>query len=69
VLFAFFKRHDDWTVIPNLYGAMIGRPSLLKSPAMKRAVEIPLSGCDRSKAGINAEAMNERSRHACCRSE
>jgi hypothetical protein len=29
------KRQDDWQVVANLYGAMIGRPSLLKSPAMK----------------------------------
>lgn len=26
--------HDDWTVIPNLWGAIIGRPGLLKTPAL-----------------------------------
>lgn len=33
------KRHDDWQVVPNLYGAMVGRPSLLKSPAMKEILK------------------------------
>src|SRR5687767_860978 len=28
------KRHDDWLVVPNLWGAVIGRPGLLKSPAL-----------------------------------
>ena len=25
------KRFDDWTVIPNLWGALIGRPSIMKT--------------------------------------
>ncbi len=29
------KRLDNWIVIPNLWGGVIGRPSLLKSPAIK----------------------------------
>ncbi len=28
------KQHDDWLVVPNLWGALIGRPSTMKSPAM-----------------------------------
>jgi putative DNA primase/helicase len=28
------KARDDWTVVPNLWGGIIGRPSLLKSPAL-----------------------------------
>ncbi len=28
------KRHDDWLVIPNLWGVLIGRPSTMKTPAM-----------------------------------
>jgi hypothetical protein len=28
------KRADDWLVIPNLWGAVIGRPGLLKTPAL-----------------------------------
>ncbi|NCF35854.1 MAG: DUF3987 domain-containing protein [Gammaproteobacteria bacterium] len=28
------KQHDDWLVIPNLWGLLTGRPSTMKSPAM-----------------------------------
>ena len=35
------KRFDDWEVIPNLWGAAIGRPSVvLKSPSMKEPVSL-----------------------------
>lgn len=29
------KRRDDWTVVPNLWGALIGVPSAFKTPAME----------------------------------
>ena len=29
------KRHDDWYVVPNLFGAVIGPPGTLKTPALK----------------------------------
>jgi hypothetical protein len=32
------KRNDDWEVVPNLWGAIIGRPSAMKSPAMQAAL-------------------------------
>ena len=32
------KQHDNWEVVPNLWGAIIGRPSAMKSPAMKAAL-------------------------------
>lgn len=32
------KRHDDWLVVPNLWGALIGRPGVLKSPAIAEAL-------------------------------
>ncbi len=28
------KRRDDWVVVPNLWGAIVGRPSLMKTPAL-----------------------------------
>lgn len=28
------KRRDDWLVVPNLWGAVVGRPSLMKTPAV-----------------------------------
>jgi hypothetical protein len=32
------KANDDWTITPNLWGAIIGRPSAMKSPAMQSAL-------------------------------
>ncbi len=31
------KKHDDWLVVPNLWGAVVGRPSLMKTPAISEA--------------------------------
>lgn len=31
------KQHDNWTVIPNLWGGLIGTPSKLKTPAIEQA--------------------------------
>lgn len=31
------KQQDDWLVVPNLWGAAIGRPSMMKTPAMTEA--------------------------------
>lgn len=33
------KRRDDWTVTPNKWGAIVGRPGVLKSPAIKEALK------------------------------
>ena len=32
------KQFDDWEVVPNLWGAIIGRPSAMKSPMMSSAL-------------------------------
>lgn len=40
------KRHDDWLVVPNLWGFIVGRPSLMKTPAIKQ----PLSLLQRREA-------------------
>jgi hypothetical protein len=32
------KQNDDWQIVPNLWGAIIGRPSAMKSPAMQAAL-------------------------------
>lgn len=32
------KANDDWLVIPNLWGAIISRPGMLKSPALAEAL-------------------------------
>ncbi|WP_222184834.1 YfjI family protein [Geminicoccus harenae] len=31
------KRQDDWTVVPNLWGAVVGRPGMLKTPTLQEA--------------------------------
>ena len=31
------KRQDDWLVVPNLWGVIVGRPGVLKSPAQQEA--------------------------------
>jgi hypothetical protein len=33
------KRHDDWAVVPNLWGALIGRPGVMKTPALTEATK------------------------------
>ena len=33
------KAFDDWLVVPNLWGAVVGRPSLLKSPAIAEVMK------------------------------
>jgi putative DNA primase/helicase len=30
------KRQDDWLVVPNLWGAVIGRPGIMKTPALRQ---------------------------------
>jgi hypothetical protein len=45
------KRHDDWLVVPNLWGAVVGRPSLMKTPAVTEA--------QRSLARLETEAKEE----------
>ncbi len=34
------KAQDDWTVTPNLWGAVVGRPALLKTPAMQEPLRL-----------------------------
>lgn len=33
------KQEDDWLVIPNLWGGVVGRPSMMKSPAIGEAMK------------------------------
>lgn len=32
------KRRDDWLEVPNLWGAIVGRPGVMKSPALREAM-------------------------------
>ena len=33
------KQHDDWLCVPNLWGVVIGRPGVLKTPALTEALK------------------------------
>jgi len=35
----FPKANDSWLVVPNLWGVLIGRPGVMKSPAIKEALK------------------------------
>lgn len=45
------KEHDDWVVVPNLWGGVVGRPGLLKTPAMAE----PLRPLQRLEIGARQE--------------
>ncbi|MFN6161502.1 MAG: YfjI family protein [Planctomycetota bacterium] len=52
------KRRDDWLVVPNLWGCVIGRPSLKKSPAIATA-EKRLRAIEARDADRMADALRE----------
>lgn len=45
------KRHDDWLVVPNLFGAVVGRPSVMKTPTVSEG--------QRPLVRLEAEAREE----------
>lgn len=51
------KRHDDWRVIPNLWGVIVGRPGVMKSPALSEVMK-PI--------GRLVATANERHAQAMC---
>lgn len=54
------KRYDDWLVVPNLWGAVIGRPSVLKSPAVRAATQI-LEGLEsQAKSDYDAAVAEQK---------
>ena len=53
------KRRDDWTVVPNLWGTIIGRPGTLKSPALQEALR-PLSLLEKAAKAAQRGLDNAR---------
>lgn len=51
------KRHDDWLVIPNLWGAAIGRPGIMKTPVLDQVL-LPLKRLHAEAIEANAQAMD-----------
>lgn len=52
------KRYDDWEVVPNIWGAIVGRPSAKKSPLMNEALG-PLK-CMEAKASDDHQSAMDR---------
>jgi putative DNA primase/helicase len=52
------KKHDDWTVVPNLYGAVIGRPGIMKSPALNEVLK-PLRRLEAEAAQKHEDEMKQ----------
>lgn len=69
-------RIDDWTVIPNLWGAIIGIPSIKKSPALNAAMA-PMASLEReaekefkeNKAKAEVDKIEFESRKKIIKSE
>jgi len=53
------KQHDDWLVVPNLWGAVIGRPGLMKTPAITE----PLNVLKRLEIAAKDEFVSLQSAH------
>ena len=45
------KQQDDWDVVPNLWGGIVGPPSMMKTPALNEAVNKTLGRLE-AAAGI-----------------
>lgn len=52
------KQRDDWEVVPNQWGCIIGRPSAMKSPALKQALR-PLVALEAKEREKHREALTE----------
>ncbi len=54
------KRYDDWLVVPNLWGAVIGRPGVMKTPAIAE----PLNLLKRLEIEAHKEHQGAQKAHA-----
>lgn len=52
------RRQDDWLVVPNLYGAVVGGPSAMKSPALGEVRKV-LDWLAAKASGDYAERMKK----------
>ncbi|WP_312842250.1 DUF3987 domain-containing protein [Stutzerimonas nitrititolerans] len=52
------KQHDDWMVVPNQWGVIIGRPSAMKTPALKQAM-LPLRNLESRERERYGQAQAE----------
>lgn len=52
------KQYDDWLVVPNLWGAVVGRPGVMKSPALSEVMR-PLQALESAAKQKHAESVRE----------
>ena len=52
------KRFDHWTVVPNLWGAIIGRPGVMKTPAVAETLK-PLQRLEVRAKEVFEEELKE----------
>jgi hypothetical protein len=52
------KRHDDWMVIPNLWGGLVGPPASMKTPALEQAIK-PIKRLAALAAEDHEEALKQ----------
>lgn len=50
------QQHTDWIEVPNLWGCVVGRPGVMKSPAMAHALK-PLRRLDAKAAEANSTSI------------
>lgn len=62
------KQYDDWTVVPNLWGCAIGRPGILKSPALAEVLK-PLRQLEALAINAFAEAQKDAAFQAMVQEE
>ena len=58
------KRQDDWTVTPNLWGAIIGSPSALKTPALNEVMRRTVSRLEAEESEKHGKAKAEYQKKA-----
>ncbi len=52
------KRQDDWLVVPNLFGLVVGPPSVMKTPALAQPL-LPLTRLEIEAKRVYEEQMRE----------
>jgi hypothetical protein len=52
------KRQDDWLVVPNLWGGLVGPPASMKTPALEQAVK-PVKRLAAEAQEVYADALRE----------
>jgi len=52
------KRQDDWRVIPNLWGGVVGRPAAMKSPALSEVMK-PVDRLEATASQQHTELMRD----------